>query len=52
MIILRPIKKENEEARNLFGEIAKSGVNADEINKISEDLKKSLDNNRKLFRKQ
>ncbi|MEO8210562.1 MAG: transketolase C-terminal domain-containing protein, partial [bacterium] len=46
---INPIKKENEEARNLFGEIANSSDKAEEINKISEALKKSLDNNRKVI---
>ncbi|MBK9334361.1 MAG: transketolase [Ignavibacteria bacterium] len=44
-----PIKKENEEARNLFAEIAKSGNHSNEINAVSESLKKSLDNNRKVI---
>jgi len=44
-----PIKKENEEARNLFAEIAKSGNHEKEINAVSESLKKSLDNNRKVI---
>ena len=46
---ITPIKKENEEVRNLFGRIAESGINTDEINKVSESLKKSLDNNRKVI---
>jgi len=44
-----PIKKENEEARNLFAEIAKSGNHSNEINAVSESLKRSLDNNRKII---
>lgn len=46
---IKPIKKENEEARNLFSEIAKSGNKSDEINIVSDKLKKSLDNNRKVI---
>ncbi|MDQ3194174.1 MAG: thiamine pyrophosphate-dependent enzyme, partial [Bacteroidota bacterium] len=46
---IKPIKKENEEARNLFSEIAKDSKEGEEINKISEALKKSLDNNRKAI---
>ena len=45
----KPIKTENQEARNIFNEIAKSGSKSDEVNKISENLKKSLDNNRKAI---
>ncbi|HAY34958.1 MAG TPA: thiamine pyrophosphate-dependent enzyme [Ignavibacteria bacterium] len=44
-----PIKKENNEVRNLFSEIAKSGNHSDEINAVSDSLKKSLDNNRKVI---
>ncbi|MBK8981046.1 MAG: transketolase [Ignavibacteria bacterium] len=44
-----PIKKENEEVRNLFAEIAKSGNHSGEISAVSESLKKSLDNNRKVI---
>jgi len=46
---IKPIKAENQEARILFGEIEKSGSRQDEINKITENLKKSLDNNRKAI---
>lgn len=44
-----PIKKEIEEVRNLFAEVAKSGYHSDKINSVSESLKKSLDNNRKVI---
>ncbi|MEO8664780.1 MAG: thiamine pyrophosphate-dependent enzyme [Ignavibacteria bacterium] len=46
---IKPIKKENEEVRNLFSEIAKESKRAEDINKIIEDLKRSLDNNRKVI---
>ena len=46
---IAPIKKENEVVRNLFAKISESGKNTDEINKVSESLKKSLDNNRKVI---
>jgi 2-oxoisovalerate dehydrogenase E1 component len=46
---IKPIKKENEEVRILFGEIAASDDKTKDINKVSEDLKKSLDNNRKVI---
>jgi len=46
---IKPIKKENEEARNLFGEIAKTGRYSEEINAVRESLKRSLDNNRKII---
>jgi len=44
---IKPIKKESEETRNIFAEIAKTSGKSDEINKVSEDLKKSLDLNRR-----
>ncbi|MFZ1319955.1 MAG: thiamine pyrophosphate-dependent enzyme [Ignavibacteria bacterium] len=44
-----PIKKEIEEVRNLFAEVAKSGKHADKINSVSDSLKRSLDNNRKVI---
>ncbi len=46
---IKPINKENEEVRSLFEGIAKSGRKADEIISVSEALKKSLDNNRKVI---
>jgi 2-oxoisovalerate dehydrogenase E1 component len=46
---ISPILKENEEARKIFEEIAKESPRKDEIKKISEDLKRSLDNNRKVI---
>jgi 2-oxoisovalerate dehydrogenase E1 component len=46
---ISPILKENEEARKLFDEIAKDSSKKDEIKKFSGDLKRSLDNNRKVI---
>ncbi|HMS64931.1 MAG TPA: thiamine pyrophosphate-dependent enzyme [Ignavibacteria bacterium] len=46
---IKPIKSENENVRNIFSEIADSSSNASEINAVSEKLKKSLDNNRKVI---
>lgn len=42
-----PIKKESAEVRALFSEIAKSNSHSEKINEVSENLKKSLDLNRK-----
>ncbi|MDZ4712921.1 MAG: thiamine pyrophosphate-dependent enzyme [bacterium] len=46
---IKPIKKENEDVRNIIGNIAKDSSRSEEINKISDDLKKSLDYNRKVI---
>jgi pyruvate/2-oxoglutarate/acetoin dehydrogenase E1 component/TPP-dependent pyruvate/acetoin dehydrogenase alpha subunit len=46
---IKPIKKENEDVRNIFGELAADSSKSAEINIISEKLKKSLDNNRKVI---
>jgi pyruvate/2-oxoglutarate/acetoin dehydrogenase E1 component/TPP-dependent pyruvate/acetoin dehydrogenase alpha subunit len=46
---LNPIKKENEEVRDLFAEIAKNSKRADDVISKSDSLKKSLDNNRKVI---
>jgi hypothetical protein len=44
-----PIKKEREELRTIFAEVAAESVNSELIKKVSEDLKKSLDVNRKVI---
>jgi len=44
-----PIKKEWEELRTIFAEVAAESVNGEEIKKVSEDLKKSLEVNRKVI---
>ncbi|MEO8447706.1 MAG: thiamine pyrophosphate-dependent enzyme, partial [bacterium] len=46
---IKPIKKDNEDVRNIIGDIAKDSSRSEDINKISEDLKRSLDNNRKVI---
>ncbi|MEO6695624.1 MAG: thiamine pyrophosphate-dependent enzyme, partial [Ignavibacteria bacterium] len=46
---ISPIKKENENVRVIFSEIATASEKSEQINKISEGLKRSLDNNRKVI---
>lgn len=46
---LDPIKQENENVRNILAEIASASSKADQINVSIENLKKTLDNNRKVI---
>ncbi len=46
---VRPIKNESEELRGIFAEVASESINAEEIKKVSEELKRSLDVNRKVI---
>jgi pyruvate/2-oxoglutarate/acetoin dehydrogenase E1 component/TPP-dependent pyruvate/acetoin dehydrogenase alpha subunit len=44
-----PIRKERDEVRTIFAEVAAESRNAEEISKISEELKRALDINRKTI---
>ncbi len=46
---ITPIKKEREQVREIFAEIASASSKPEQINKVSESLKKSLDVNRKVI---
>ncbi len=46
---IEPMKGEREEARKIFAEIAGQSRSGDEVKKISEDLKKNPDNQRKII---